>query len=149
MLQRLWRALGIPTGLGRQFRGDRTSCCPHGTVLYSRTDVGNTDVSPHTYHSGRWLVRDAERQEARNIRFDFDALVDKAIGCAAGAKRVQQCVKIEGSFNRAFVLKLDTGASVVARIPFPHAGPRRLTTHSEVATLRYSKPNSPRCYRRH
>jgi len=79
----------------------------------------------------------------------IDVLVDKAIARAAGAKRVRQCVKIEGSFNRAFVLKLDTGASVVARIPFPHAGPRRLTTHSEVATLRYSKPNSPRCYRRH
>lgn len=77
------------------------------------------------------------------MRFNFDALIQKAIACTEGAKRVKQCQKIEGGYNRAFVLDFDTGVSIVARTPFPHAGPCRLTINCEVATLRYRKPCAP------
>lgn len=42
-----------------------------------------------------------------------------------------------GTSNRSFLAKLDNGKAVVARLPFPVAGPTRLTTASEVATLEF------------
>jgi len=50
--------------------------------------------------------------------------------------------KKEGGFNRVFVLFLDNGARVIARIPYHIAGPRRLATNSEVATMAYSMVKS-------
>jgi hypothetical protein len=44
---------------------------------------------------------------------------------------------IEGQYNKAFLLTMDNGAQVVARIPNPNAGPDFLTTASEVATLQF------------
>ena len=41
----------------------------------------------------------------------------------------------EGNFNKTFLLKMDNGAEVIARIPHPNAGPPHFTTASEVATL--------------
>lgn len=38
-----------------------------------------------------------------------------------------------------FILHLDNGAKVVARVPFRLAGPPALVTHSEVATIAYGK----------
>lgn len=43
----------------------------------------------------------------------------------------------EGGFNKVFLLTMDDGSEVVARIPTPIAGPRGLTTASEVATMRF------------
>ncbi|KAK3363880.1 hypothetical protein B0T25DRAFT_446042, partial [Lasiosphaeria hispida] len=43
----------------------------------------------------------------------------------------------EGSYNRAFVLHLDDGSTLLARVPFSAAGPPRLVTNSEVATMAY------------
>ncbi|KAF3899222.1 Mitochondria protein Fmp29 [Trichophyton interdigitale] len=43
----------------------------------------------------------------------------------------------EGGFNKVFLLTIDDGSEVVARIPTPIAGPRGLTTASEVATMRF------------
>lgn len=40
-----------------------------------------------------------------------------------------------GQFNRVLGITLDNGKEVVARIPFPNAGPPRLMTSSEVATM--------------
>ncbi len=41
----------------------------------------------------------------------------------------------QGTFNRLFVVATDNGTRVVARLPFPTAGPRKLLIQSEVATL--------------
>ena len=41
----------------------------------------------------------------------------------------------EGSYNKSFKLIMDTGKTVIARIPNPNAGPTILTTASEVATM--------------
>lgn len=38
-------------------------------------------------------------------------------------------------FNRIFRLSFDTGNNLIARIPFPNAGPRSFLTRSEVATM--------------
>ncbi|KAL1878481.1 hypothetical protein Plec18167_004555 [Paecilomyces lecythidis] len=43
----------------------------------------------------------------------------------------------EGGFNKIFLLRMDDGYEVVARIPTPIAGPPHYTTASEVVTLRF------------
>jgi len=101
--------------------------------------VNGPAFNPYEYTSGRWLRLDKEQRHARRVAFDFNKLCDRVIACSPGARDIVQCVKLEGGFNRAFVIGLDNGKSVVARVPFSAAGPARLTTHSEVATLEYSK----------
>lgn len=40
----------------------------------------------------------------------------------------------EGLYNKAFILTMDNGLEVVAKLPNPNAGPAQYTTASEVAT---------------
>lgn len=40
----------------------------------------------------------------------------------------------EGFHNKAFILTMDNGAEVFAKLPNPNAGPAQYTTASEVAT---------------
>jgi hypothetical protein len=44
---------------------------------------------------------------------------------------------VEGQYNKAFVLTLDNGSEVVAKLPNPNAGPAFYTTASEVATRQF------------
>lgn len=71
------------------------------------------------------------------MHFDFNALLDLAIECSPGARQVIDCKKKEGGFNRVFMIHLDNGKTVVARLPTRVAGPPRLTVSSEVATLQF------------
>ncbi len=75
--------------------------------------------------------------KSRHIQFNFPALLELALKAALGAKSILNYEKLEGGLNRAFILHLDNGSKVVTRIPFRHAGPQRLATNSEVATLSY------------
>lgn len=104
----------------------------------------STATDPYVYTSGRWLNNDKLQREARYVKFDFDALCAKAVKTCAGATKVVRHEKKEGGFNRVFVLCLDNGARVVARVPYRIAGPPRLTTNSEVATMAYSMVEIPR-----
>jgi hypothetical protein len=61
----------------------------------------------------------------------------KAVNTCSGATKVIRYGKKEGGFNRVFILYLDNGERVVARVPFRIAGPRGLITNSEVATMAY------------
>ncbi|RAL09173.1 aminoglycoside phosphotransferase family protein [Aspergillus homomorphus CBS 101889] len=83
-------------------------------------------IDPCSYTSGRWLRRVHSERASRYIAFDFNAL----------------CRRIEGGFNRVFIFTLSDSTKVVARLPFPLAGPARLTTNSEVATIRYLQANT-------
>ncbi|KAI4644810.1 uncharacterized protein J4E78_009629 [Alternaria triticimaculans] len=44
---------------------------------------------------------------------------------------------MEGGFSRALLLRKEDGSEIVAKIPFPIAGPPKYTTASEVAVLKY------------
>jgi hypothetical protein len=96
-------------------------------------------LDPYVYTSGRWLHRDQLQREARLLKFDFSALCEKVISLCPGAHKIRSYDKKEGGFNRVFIFQMDNGARIVARIPFRIAGPEVLTTHSEVATMDYSK----------
>jgi len=94
-------------------------------------------LNPHVYTSGRWLRLNDEHQKSRHIDFDFPALLKTAVEASPGAGSVVNYEKIEGGYNRAFILHLDNGNRVVARIPFRHSGPPMLATNSEIATITY------------
>lgn len=98
---------------------------------------------PQVYTSGRWLYRDKLEREARYLQFDFTALSRKVVEVSPGARRVVQHERKDGEFNRGFVFILDNGMRVVAKLPTFLAGPRRLATNSEVATMTYCKYRSP------
>jgi len=95
---------------------------------------------PQAYTDGRWLHRNDERQEARRLQFNFDALLDVAIDRSPGATRVVSCEKQggRGSLNHGFAIRLDNGKCVIARLPTKMAGLPRTTVSSEVATLQFS-----------
>jgi hypothetical protein len=84
------------------------------------------------------LNNDHLHRDARFVEFDFAALCARAVSVCTGATKVIRYEKKEGGFNRVFLLWLDNGACVIARVPYHIAGPRRLITNSEVATLAYS-----------
>lgn len=106
-----------------------------------RANASDTTLAldPYTYTSGRWLNQDKLERESRYIQFDFTALCKKAVELCPGAGRVIRYEKKEGGFNRSFVIIMDDGTKVVARLPTSIAGPQRLTTNSEVATMTYCK----------
>lgn len=90
---------------------------------------------PYTYEKGRWLDKDAERRQSRTLQYDFDSLLSAAVDCSPGAKAVVGCEKKEGTHNRIFLISLDSGKTVVARLPTQSTGPAGLAMESEVATL--------------
>jgi hypothetical protein len=100
----------------------------------------SSDISrPYEYTDGRWLKQDKLQHDARHLDFDFAALSAKAVALCPRARSVSACIKLEGGFNTAFLYTMDSGARIVARVPTHIAGPRRLTTNSEVATIAYSE----------
>ncbi|KAL2408897.1 hypothetical protein ABEF93_007698 [Exophiala dermatitidis] len=99
-------------------------------------------ADPYKYSGGQWLRNNAAHQAARHISFDFDALCRRVVKFCPGADFVATYEKKEGGFNRAFIFTADNGRSVVAKLPFSNAGPRRLTTQSEVATIEFLKKHS-------
>ena len=128
---------------------------PSTTRLLHRRHMATTASSPPTvpstdlrsYTSRRWLLSDKAEQEARYIDFDLAALQAKVIKLCSGAKAIVQCERRDGGYNRALLFACDNGQRVVARLPTKRAGPPRLTTNSEVATIAYrkSRPTMTAC----
>jgi hypothetical protein len=96
-----------------------------------------TALDPQAYSSGRWLRRDKLERDLRFIKFNFDVLCRKVLELCPEASSITTYEKKEGGFNRVFVFTLDNAKRVVARLPFALAGPPKLATVSEVATIKY------------
>lgn len=99
-------------------------------------------VDPYTYTTGRWLNRDNLERQSRYIKFDFAALCKRTVDLCPGASRVARYENKDGGFNRVFVMTMDDGTKIVAKLPTRIAGPQRLVTNSEVATMTYCKHDS-------
>lgn len=81
------------------------------------------------------MQNEAYETASRSVRFNIDEL-KKAAAAAVGAHSCTRIAKsAEGMHSKAFLLRMDDGREVVAKIPHPNAGPPRLTTASEVATM--------------
>ena len=92
---------------------------------------------PHKYTTGRWLRNDEHQRQMRRIDLNFDKLCQKIVDLSQGSKSIKNCEKQEGGFNRVFIFTMDDNSRVVARLPFSLAGPAKLATASEVATIQY------------
>lgn len=116
-------------------------------IQFIRSEAIASDITlalyPYTYTSGRWLNHDKLERDSRYIQFDFAALCKKAVELCPGAGKVIRYEKKEGGFNRSFVIIMNNGMRVVARLPTCIVGPRQLKTNSEVATMTYSKFEFP------
>lgn len=95
----------------------------------------NSNDAFFTFTRGRFVVDEAENLRKREIRFDLNQLAQ----VAADAVGASYCISVkkypDGMFNKAFVMTMDNGREVVAKVPNPNAGIPHYTTASEVATM--------------
>ncbi|RAL17480.1 uncharacterized protein BO97DRAFT_447899 [Aspergillus homomorphus CBS 101889] len=73
------------------------------------------------YTSGRWLTNETHHLEQPFVKFDVNSL----------------CALATGISTKAFLLTMNDGNEVIAKIPCPNSGTPLLTTASEVATLQF------------
>lgn len=113
---------------------------PTRTSAPSRCMLVASDVDSealYCYTSGRWLWDEEHQLTRRRIRFNVTGLRE----LAASAVGSHACVGLrklsEGSFNKAFLLTMDDGREVVAKLPNPNAGYAHFTTASEVASMNF------------
>lgn len=92
---------------------------------------------PRVYSEGRWFSWDKLERESRYINFDFAALCRRAVELCPGAVSIASYEKKEGGYNRVFIFTMNNASRVVARLPTRISRPPRLTTNSEVATIKY------------
>ncbi|PGH29552.1 hypothetical protein GX50_07694 [[Emmonsia] crescens] len=91
------------------------------------------------YTRARFLLGEVEQMAKRRIQFNMHELASTAAK-AVGATRcldIQKCP--DGLYNKAFMLSMDTGKQVIAKIPNPNAGRPYYTTASEVATMDFAR----------
>ena len=89
----------------------------------------------HRYTSGRWLWNEAAQLSARRVDFNFEAL-QRVAAEAIGARACVDVTKMtEGNFNKVFLMEMDDGRQVIAKLPNPNVGPAGIITASEVATM--------------
>jgi hypothetical protein len=109
--------------------------------LVTRPDFLLTCSIPelHRYTRGRWLIDDILERKARHVSFNLEELCAVVIGsCPGAAQRITALERKEGSNALVLIFSLDNGRKVVAELPTSVAGPKRLTTNAEVATVEYS-----------
>lgn len=98
------------------------------------------DINPlFCYTSGRWLWNEREQLEARYCHFDVSSLQQTACEVLGTDKCVSFKKIGEGNYNKAYRLEMDNGQTVIAKLPHPNAGPQKLTTSSEVATMEFTR----------
>lgn len=89
------------------------------------------------YTSGRWLINEEHQQKQRYITFNISNLCSQAAALFGPGIKCVHIIKLEGNFNKAFLLMIDDGNKVIAKIPCPNAGTPLLIIVSEVATLKF------------
>lgn len=83
---------------------------------------------------GRFVVNEKDQMEQRRVRFNMNEVVQVAAR-SVGAKCVSVRKRPDGMYNKCFLLSMDDGQEVIAKVPNPNAGISHFTTASEVATM--------------
>lgn len=88
-----------------------------------------------SFTRGRFVVDEENQMNRRYIRFNMNELVQIAAQSVGSGycDSVQKCP--DGMYNKSFVLMMDDGQEVIAKVPNPNAGVCHYTTASEVATM--------------
>ena len=89
------------------------------------------------YTNGRFLTGEKSHLDSRYVNFDLDKLCEVAASVGPSVSPVKAVDKFEGGYSKALILEKEDGTELVAKIPFPIAGPPKYTTASEVAILEY------------
>ncbi|KAF1967046.1 hypothetical protein BU23DRAFT_592829 [Bimuria novae-zelandiae CBS 107.79] len=91
----------------------------------------------YKYTSGRWLWNEEYQLARRYVEFDLPGLLQ----VSAQAIEARSCVKFEklpeGNFSKVFLIAMDDGRELIAKLPNPNAGRPHFTTASEAATMDY------------
>ncbi|KAK2754792.1 hypothetical protein FQN54_006685 [Arachnomyces sp. PD_36] len=112
---------------------NRTAIRSFSRSQSSKTAPSDESFFKHT--SRRWVFNEEARLKERYVRFNV-AELQRVAAKAVNRDRCTRIAKMaEGGFNKIFLLTMDDGLEVIARIPTPIAGPPHFTTASEVATL--------------
>ena len=110
---------------------------PAGITNTSLSDLKGDPDAFHRFTSGRWLWGEHEQLVTRYVKFDMQ----KLFRLAANAIGSESCVQVEklseGQFNKVFLLTMNDGREVIAKLPNPNAGRPHFTTASEVATMNF------------
>lgn len=92
---------------------------------------------------GRFVVEEGANLQKREVKFD----IAKLAGVAADSIDAARCIAIkkypDGMFNKAFLMTMEDGREVVAKVPNPNAGLPHFTTASEVATMDFVRCAHP------
>ena len=87
------------------------------------------------FTSGRWLWNEREQLACRYVKFNLSTLLQLAAS-AIGSRSCTQVLKISaGQYNKVFLITVDDGREIIAKLPNPNAGRPNFTTASEVATM--------------
>ena len=87
------------------------------------------------YTAGRFLFDETNQMACRNVKFDMNELAHIAASSTASSSCVAIRKLPEGQYSKAFLLNMDDGKRVIAKVPNPNAGRPHFTTASEVATM--------------
>ena len=97
--------------------------------------IAGDEESLYRYTSGRWLWDEQAQLSRHYIRFNIAELAR----IAAESTGASSCVEVkkipEGNFNKTFLLTMNNGNEVIAKVPNPNAGRPHYSTASEVATM--------------
>lgn len=88
--------------------------------------------SVYRYTSGRWLWNEKEQFSRRYVKFNLAELVKIATQATGSMSCVEVQKLPEGNFNKVFLLTMNDGKEVIAKLPNPNAGPQYFATASEV-----------------
>ena len=107
--------------------------------------IGGGTEPFYRYKSGRWLWEEPAQLSSRYVQFNVAELAQ----IAARSIGASSCVEIEklpeGNFNKTFLLTMDDGNEVIAKVPNPNSGRPHFTTASEVATMDFVRNSSLIC----
>ncbi|GAD96739.1 phosphotransferase enzyme family protein [Paecilomyces variotii No. 5] len=106
-----------------------------GAVNHSPVSDWNSNNEFFEFTRGRFIVDEAGNLRKREVRSDMNRFARVAAD-SVGAVR---CISIkkypDGMFNKAFLMTMDNGREVVAKVPNLNAGAPHFSTASEVATM--------------
>lgn len=121
------------------FRAYTSSKGIPSTKMSFKTTDWNTRDEFFKFTRGRFILDENENLRKREVVFDMNELAKVAADSVGAA----QCVDIrkfaDGMFNKAFLMLMDDGQEVVAKVPNPNAGRAHYTTASEVATMDFAR----------
>ena len=98
------------------------------------------DNDSYRFPKSRWLFNEDAQRAARTLPPSFNMrelvrVAAESIGCTP-----EECVRVadiapRANYNKVFLLGMQSGRHVIAKVPYPNAGPPFWTTASEVATM--------------